>query len=187
MDSEESVIATVRMFGGNFAPRGWALCEGQLLAISSNSALFSLIGTIYGGDGRTTFALPDLRGRIALGNGDGPGLSGVNMGQRGGGEQSFLNQTNLPPHTHGHTAKVSNTNASVSTPVAGNSIATPGTASARAFAATDGFVAGAPNVATNGSTVTIGDTGGSIPVNNEQPFLGLNYIICLVGIYPSRN
>ena len=96
----EPFIGEIRIFGFNFAPRGWALCDGQLLPISQNSALFSLLGTIYGGDGRTTFALPDLRGRAALHEGTGPGLSPRQLGQRSGSETNTLTVNQLPPHTH---------------------------------------------------------------------------------------
>lgn len=97
---QDGMIAEIRMFGGNFAPRTWAFCDGQLLPISQNQALFSLIGTIYGGDGRTTFALPDLRGRVAVHPGQGPGLSDYRVGQKGGSETNTLNVTQLPSHNH---------------------------------------------------------------------------------------
>ncbi|MEX1309383.1 MAG: tail fiber protein, partial [Candidatus Sulfomarinibacteraceae bacterium] len=93
-------IGQIQLFGFNFPPRGWAFCEGQLLAISSNTALFSLLGTTFGGDGRTTFGLPDLRGRSAVGVGNGPGLSSVSWGQRSGAENVTLNVNTLPSHTH---------------------------------------------------------------------------------------
>ena len=98
--TQEGMIGEVRLFAGNFAPRTWAFCEGQLLAISSNTALFSILGTTYGGDGRTTFGLPDLRGRSAVGPGNGPGLRSYRLGQRGGEEYKTLNITNLPIHSH---------------------------------------------------------------------------------------
>jgi microcystin-dependent protein len=96
----EPFVGEIRMFAGNFAPRGWSFCNGQLMAISQNSALFSLIGTIYGGDGRTTFALPDLRGRVPLHAGEAPGLSHYALGQRGGAEQVALSVEHLPNHNH---------------------------------------------------------------------------------------
>ena len=99
-------IAQIVIFGGNFAPRGWSLCQGQLLAISSHSALFSLIGTIYGGDGRTTCALPDLRGRVPVQHGNGPGLSPVSIGEKGGRENVTLTTLNLPAHSHTLTGQV---------------------------------------------------------------------------------
>ena len=99
----EPTLAEIRMFAGNFAPRGWALCEGQLLPISDNQALFSLLGTIYGGDGRTTFALPDFRGRCPISPGNGPGLPGYNVGQKVGAATTSLTVSNLPPHTHAAT------------------------------------------------------------------------------------
>ena len=96
----DPMLASIMIFAGNFAPRGWAFCDGQLLAISANSALFSLLGTTYGGDGRTTFGLPDLRGRAAIGPRHGPGLSNYALGQRGGVETVTLNITQIPSHTH---------------------------------------------------------------------------------------
>ena len=99
-DPYEPFIGELMTFGGNFCPRGWAAAAGQLLAVSSNDALFSLLGTIYGGDGRTTFGLPDLRGRMAMGDGNGPGLSPRRIGQMGGANQVTLLPSNLPPHSH---------------------------------------------------------------------------------------
>ena len=96
----EPFIAEIRLFAGNFAPRGWAFCDGQLLSISQNTALFSLVGTTYGGDGRTTFALPDLRGRVPVGVRQGSGLSSRNLGERGGAETASLGVDHLPPHSH---------------------------------------------------------------------------------------
>src|SRR6056297_3180065 len=101
----EPFVGEIRMFAGNFAPRGWAFCDGQLLAVSQNDALFSLLGTIYGGDGRTTFALPDMRGRFPLHPGNGPGLPSYRQGQRGGRPELTLNQTELPAHSHSATLK----------------------------------------------------------------------------------
>ena len=112
-------IGQIQMFGGNFAPRGWALCDGQLLAISSNSALFAIIGTIYGGDGRTTFGLPDLRGRMPFHWGSGPGLPNVTIGQKGGNLTTILSVPNLPPHMHTVAAKC-NTNGGTSNDPEGN-------------------------------------------------------------------
>jgi microcystin-dependent protein len=183
----DDVMATLKIFAGNFAPRGWAFCEGQLLAISQNSALFSLLGTIYGGDGRTTFALPDLRGRASFQPGNGPGLSSHNLGAKGGAERNTITNATLPNHSHVGGLHVSNADSTVSTPEAGNSIGTPGAISGRNFVATNGFVAGAPDVVMSGTEIETAHTGGSQSVNNVQPFLAMNYIICMQGIYPSRN
>ena len=178
----EPFIGQLMCVGFNFAPQGWALCQGQLLAISSNQALFSLLGTTYGGDGRTTFALPDLRGRAPIGWGSGPGLQNINLGEKSGTNTTTLNVTNLPAHSHG--LSVSNANASQSAATAGASIATPGTLSGRTFTATDGFNTATPNTLLNAAS--IGSIGGNIPFNNMQPYIGMNWVIALFGIFPSR-
>lgn len=170
----EPMIGEVRIFGGNFAPRGWALCEGQLLAISSNSALFSILGTTYGGDGRTTFGLPDLRGRAAIAPGTGPGLPTYRLGQRGGTYQNVLNVNQLPSHNHAGAVQVNNAEAGESDPTnnflgAAAAYAEEGTANA--------FLGG----------VSVGNTGNNAPVDNMQPYLAINYIIALQGTYPSRS
>ena len=180
----EGTIAEIRFFAGNFAPNSWAFCNGQTLSIASNTALFSLLGTTYGGNGQTTFSLPDFRGRVAVGTGQGPGLSSYTLGQTSGAETFTILNNNFPPHSH----PVSGTIAMKGTAVAG------GTDSPAAnYPAT---LAGTPMYATtnNGSAMgnmqvalTAGLTGSQQPVNNIQPVIGLNYIICLQGIYPSRN
>ncbi|MDQ5929530.1 MAG: hypothetical protein QG594_1309 [Bacteroidota bacterium] len=179
----DGTIGEIRMFAGNFAPKNWAYCQGQLLPISQNAALFSILGTTYGGDGRTTFALPDFRSRVAVGTGTGPGLSSYVLGQKAGSETNTLLQTNLPPHTH--SLNVSNANATIETPETGSTIAVTGTGSPRAFTPELSFNSATPNVALN--PLSVGATGSNIPVNNIQPYLGINYIICLYGIFPSRN
>jgi len=180
-------LAEIVMFGGNFAPRGWALCDGQLLAISQNTALFSLLGTTYGGDGRTTFALPDLRGRAAVHAGTGPGLTNRRLGERSGTEHNILNVTQIPSHSHAASLKVSNADATVSAATQGASIATPGTSDGRSFTGTLGYGAGAPNVDLSAASVTTGNTGGNQSVNNMQPYEVVNYIICMQGAFPSRS
>ncbi|MEA2715731.1 MAG: hypothetical protein QOI99_48 [Actinomycetota bacterium] len=167
----EPFLAEIRMFGGNFAPRGWAMCNGQILPISQNTALFSLLGTTFGGNGQTTFALPDLRGRVPMHTGQGPGLSNVNLGEVGGSESVTLLQTQMPQHSHGVAA--SNGAAGASRP-ANNFLAAGG-----AYApATDGTVM---------NPAMIGVSGGGQPHPNRQPYLGLTFIIALEGIFPSRN
>ena len=183
----EPYIAQVMMFGGNFAIRGWALCDGQIMSIAANNALFSLLGTTYGGDGRTTFALPDLRGRVAIHPGSGPGLSPYRLGVRGGVEHVTLNTTQIPAHSHTAELKVSAGESTVSTAVAGNSISTPGALAGRTFTPTLGFGTAAPTVALNAASVAGGNTGGSLSHPNIQPFLGINHLIALQGLYPSRN
>lgn len=167
-------VGEIRMFGGNFAPAGWALCDGQLLAISENDTLFSLIGTTYGGDGQNTFALPNLQSRVPLHQGQGSGLSSYVIGQSGGVESVTLSTAQLPAHTH--PALCSNgAGSNVSNP-AGATWSTADTASYSSAART-GFM-GTPPI--NSSTA-----GGSQPHDNMIPFLCINYIISLYGIYPS--
>jgi microcystin-dependent protein len=173
-------LGQIIMFGGNFAPRGWAFCSGQLLPINSNQALFSILGTTYGGDGRTTFGLPDLRGRVPMQEGTGPGLSNHRLGAKGGAETSQLTTANLPPIP----LKVSSANATQSVATAGSSIATPGSLSGRTFTATEGFNTSTPDVALNGASV---QGGNSTPVNNMQPYQVVNFIIALQGTFPSRS
>lgn len=172
----EPFIAEIKMFAGNFAPRGFAYCDGQLLAISQNTALFSLVGTIYGGDGRTTLGLPDLRGRVPMHPGSGPGLSSRSLGQKAGSETNTLNATNLPPHHH-----------AVSPPAAsgeGQNVEPDG---AYPAAGEEPVKPYASTSSTTLATYDTGDTGSGVPVNNVQPFQCVNFIIALVGIFPSRN
>lgn len=175
----DPLLGQISMFAGNFAPRGWALCDGQLLAISSNTALFSLLGTTYGGDGRTTFALPDLRGRAPIHAGTGPGLSNRRLGTRGGQEVHTLTINEMPSHNHASNINVAST--------VGRGEGT--TQPQDAFIAEGGSYSSQPtaNAHLNPSSVTAGNTGGGLPHNNMQPYLPINYIIALVGIFPSRN
>lgn len=177
-------LAEIIMFGGNFAPRGWAKCEGQLLPISQYSALFSILGTMYGGDGRTTFALPDLRGRTPIGVGHGPGLSDYRQGPGGGHEQVYLNVTNLPSHNHMATGTIK---ASFTPPTGGGSLSNPNGANLSSSGETI-YTNNAANVnmATNNVTVTVGNTGGNIPFSVVQPWCAVQFIIALQGIFPSR-
>ena len=188
-------IGQIVMFGGNFAPRSWAFCDGQLLAISQNTALFSILGTTYGGDGRTTFALPDLRGRAAIHPGTGPGLSNIRLGQRGGAETHTMTVSQMANHSHNVVFSSGSVNASVSIPA----IADEGTSDEaegnilasgidKLYAApSSGNVSLSPvNAPVVGSTNTL-PTVGQQPFNIRNPFEGINYIICLFGIFPSRN
>lgn len=170
----EPFVGEIRMFAGNFAPRGWAFCDGQLLAVSQNDALFSLLGTIYGGDGRTTFGLPDLRGRIPIHAGTGPGLSQRRLGAKSGVEQVTLTANQLPSHTH--TLQASTDLADQTAPQ-GNVVAQTATLSLYAQEPID----------TNMSAAAITSVGGSRTHSNLQPFVCINFIIALLGIYPSRN
>jgi microcystin-dependent protein len=172
----EPFVGQICLFGFDFPPRGWAICAGQLLPISRYQALFSLIGTRYGGDGRTTFALPDLRGRVAVGSGQGPGLTNYTQGQQSGSERVTLLVSEMPTHTHLMTA--STDGQSSGTP-AGNSLGSAGRGGG-----TNVYAAGAANPVPMASAVT--SAGGNMPHNNLQPLLALNYCIALEGIYPSR-
>lgn len=173
-------IAQITMFAGNFAPRSWAFCDGQLLPISSNTSLFSLLGTTYGGDGRTTFGLPDLRGRAPIGPRTGPGLTPRSLGQKSGAENTTLSINNMPQHNH----TVTVTQGLNSKEAPADSISPVGTAHAQAEAftteAADSSLGAPPNV-------TIGNSGSSQGFNNMQPYLVINFIIALQGIFPSRN
>lgn len=168
----EPFIGEIRPFPYTFAPRGWAFCQGQILPIAQNTALFSLLGTTYGGNGQTTFALPDLQGRCALSAGQGPGLSSYDLGQRAGAPAISLQSSQIPAHNHllGVTPSVA-----TSTDPVGNLPAL----STRPAYLSPGNGLLAPGALAN--------TGGSQPHNNQMPFLGIGYCIALVGIFPSRN
>ncbi|WP_298295529.1 tail fiber protein [uncultured Litoreibacter sp.] len=173
-------LAQIVMFGSNFAPRSWAFCDGQLLPISQNSALFSLLGTIYGGDGRTSFGLPEMRGRVPIHAGNGPGLSPRRLGERGGSESETLTQAQIPQHNHNVTMRADSRSGNTDNP-AGNIISTgSGTTLFRPNSARDDV-----NMASD--ALTQNNVGGSQSHNNMQPFIAVNYIIALQGIFPSRN
>jgi microcystin-dependent protein len=173
--SQEGFIGEIRMFAGNFAPRNWAFCDGQILSIAQNTALFSLLGTTYGGNGQTTFALPDLRGRVAIHPGSGPGLTPRVQGEVGGTETNTLTVAQLPAHNHTVNASTADGDQNVPT----NNL--PGNTKAL----DKEYVSTAANTTMNPSM--IGVTGQGQPVNNVQPYGTVNYIICLYGIYPSRD
>jgi microcystin-dependent protein len=184
-------LSMILLWGCNFAPNGWAFCQGQLLAISQNAALFSLLGTTFGGNGTTNFGLPDFRGRIPVGAGQGPGLSTYVLGQPGGAESVTLNVNQIPAHLHpvslSLTISVSNAAGSNSTPAANNSLAAMNDPDSGD--AINGYGTGSPNTPINtGATASgnTGATGGSQPHTNIQPYLTVNYIIALAGIFPSR-
>jgi len=174
----EPFIGEIRIFAGNFAPNGWALCQGQLLPIAQNTALFSILGTTYGGDGRTNFALPDLRGRVVLSFGNGQGLSPYVLGQVGGAETQTLTQQQMPAHSHSvgatETVTTEDPKGAVPAKTTGPSI---GSAPKIYGASSDG---------TTMNPAMIGQTGGGQPVSILQPYLAINYIIALQGVYPSR-
>lgn len=172
----EGVIAQILLFAGNFAPKSWAFCNGAILPISSNTALFSLLGTTYGGNGTTNFALPDLRGRVAIGAGQGPGLSNYQLGQAGGHESVTLTLNEMPNHTHAVNVPTTDGPGSTEDPT-GNILALQNASVFAAASAASGSYGG----------VTVGATGGNAPIPTVSPYLALNYVICLYGIYPSRN
>jgi len=166
-------LGEIEIVGFNFAPTGWATCDGQLLSIASNTALFSLLGTQFGGDGIHNFALPDLRGRMAIGLGQGPGLQSYVIGETGGEEQVTLTVGQMPAHTH----RAMGSSASAdSTAVGGNVWGTT---------AVFLYSSGSPSVSMN--PLAIGGVGGSLPHENRPPFLVMNFIIALQGIFPSRS
>ncbi|GAB3881894.1 phage tail protein [Spirosoma agri] len=178
----DEYMGIVKLFAGNFPIKGWAFCNGQLLSISQNSALYSLLGNTYGGDGVSTFALPDLRGRTAVGFGSGPGLQNYNLGEAGGTESVTLTNNQLPVHTHSLNATTNS----------GTQVSPSGVLLAAATGADEGgtsvtvstYANGSPN--TSLSPNSIGGAGGNQPHENRQPYLGLNYIICTEGLYPPR-
>lgn len=177
----EPFIGQIIMFAGNFAPRGWALCDGQFLAISDNSALFSILGTTYGGDGRTTFGLPDLRGRVPMHAGSGPGRTPRPLGSAGGTESNTLNINQLPSHSHTASGKVQTQASSKQ----GDDSNPKGKYAA---ASNEPQYSESPDILMGESDVdiTVENTGGNAPINNLQPFQCINYIIALQGVYPSR-
>ncbi|HKJ79891.1 MAG TPA: tail fiber protein [Prolixibacteraceae bacterium] len=170
----EPFIAEIRIFAGNFAPRSWAFCDGQLLPVSQNTALFSLIGTTYGGDGRTTTALPNLQGRAPMHPGRGPGLTARTLGQNTGVETVLLNANQIP--SHNHVLNVCEETGDSNIPE-GNSFAKSAIPIASVYS-------NQPPDKTGG---TAGNAGGGQSHNNMQPYLSLNYIIALQGLYPSRS
>ncbi|MCW3104208.1 MAG: phage tail protein [Bacteroidetes bacterium] len=178
----EGTMAVVTCFGADFAPKNWASCSGQLLPIAQNQALFSLLGTTFGGNGINTFALPDLRGRTPIGTGQGAGLPNVALGQVQGTEATILNIGNMPAHVHDGAVSIrlqaDNTAADSADPANETPSIFPGmyaTAGANATMTAPAY------------SVTIGAAGGSQPVSILEPYLTLNYIICMYGLFPSRN
>ncbi len=169
----EPFVGEIRMFAGNFAPRGWAFCDGQLLSVSQNDALFSLLGTIYGGDGRTTFGLPDLRGRVPIHAGSGPGLSPRRLGAKSGAEKVTLTVNQMP--SHGHALQGTSAFVDQTTP----QDRAPARSPAGDIWATDFSPV-------NLNTASISKVGGSRSHTNLMPFLCIHFIIALFGIYPSR-
>ena len=182
----EGTIAEIRMFGGNFAPKYWAFCQSQVLSIAQNTALFSLLGTTYGGNGQTTFALPDLRGRIPIGAGQGGGLSNYSLGELSGSEDNTILNSNFPAHVHPLNGSITMR----STAAAGESDTPqgkyPATLTGTEMYATTNNGSSLGNM----NTALTADPAGQAsptPVNNMQPVMGMYYIICMSGVYPARN
>ena len=178
-------MGLIQPFGFNFAPRGWATCSGQLIAIQQNSALFSLLGTYYGGNGTSNFALPDLRGRVAVGQGQGPGLSPYTIGEVTGTETTTLTSQQMPMHNHMMT--VTSAAATASAPSGSELIGAPNGEDSNLGAVTVKMYAPAGGAQVQLAPQTIGMSGGSQPFSVLQPLLCINYSIALQGIFPSRN
>lgn len=177
----DQFVAEIRMFGFNFAPTGWAFCDGQLLPLSQNTALFSLLGTTYGGNGKSTFALPNLQGSAAMHAGQGPGLSPRFLGEQSGSQTVTLLESEMPVHSHtlSVTTSVGTTNASTSNQLArGMSGNIQSSSQARLYSTA------APQTAMHPQAMTV--TGGSLPHNNMMPYCTLNFCIALQGIFPPR-
>ena len=178
--AQEPFIGQITWFAGNFAPRGWAFCDGQPLLISQNQALFSILGTTYGGDGRTTFALPDMRGRSPVHEGSGPGLPTVRLGEKGGATSFTMTQNQMPSHTHTSAIKALEEDAVLSEPNSSAVLAIhPGGPS---YAPSDGA-----EIAISPNSVLTNNTGGGQAVNLRSPYTSVNCIIALVGVFPPRN
>ena len=181
------MIGEIRMFAGNFAPKNWAFCQGAIISIASNTALFSILGTTYGGNGTTTFALPNLSSRFAVGAGQGPGLSNIALGQMAGSENVTLTSGNLPAHTHMAVFNVNSSNGNQATPLnnfpsaMSYRVSQPGYTIQGAMYGTD--TTGAKMAA---DFVTTGPAGNNQPIAIMNPYLGMNYVICMYGIFPSR-
>lgn len=180
----EPYLGNITVFAGNFAPRSWMFCQGQLLAISQYDALFALIGTTYGGDGQTTFALPDLRSRVAVHAGQGQGLSQYVIGQAAGTENVTLLSTNLPMHTHNvNSFTVSQTASTASTSGVSNPQGAYPASGAQVYAnSSDGN-----HMAPYTSVTTTPIAGSNQPLSILQPYMAMNYVIAVEGIFPSRN
>jgi microcystin-dependent protein len=176
-------LGAVKIFAGNFAIKGYAFCAGQLLSIQQNAALFSLLGTAFGGNGVTNFQLPDLRGRLPIGQGAGPGLSPRTMGEISGSESVTILSNNVPSHTHTLNASATQGTTNVPGPslVTGTLAAAPTDMGFYVHSTQTGYTAETMNV------TALGLQGGNLPHNNIQPSMGINYLIALQGIFPSRS
>lgn len=176
--ASDPFIGQIQMVGFNFAPRGWAFCDGQILPITQHTALFSLLGTTYGGDGRTTFGLPDLRGRVAIHPGNGPGLSSYSWGERGGVETVTLTQGQMPSHNHTAVLRGKDDRGDNATPNENSLAGKKGTKI---------YSSETPDVNLHVDSINIGDAGGNQAHENRMPYLSVYHTIALEGIFPSRN
>jgi microcystin-dependent protein len=180
--AQEQYLGEIRLFAGTFAPKGWALCQGQLLPINQNQALFSLLGTTYGGNGTTTFALPDYRGRAAV-----SASTMYPQGTKTGTETITLTAANIPTHSHNEPIKVSSAKANTNIPTTNSSIASPAITVNSVTRDILGYNVSAPNTPLQGTASTTAGNLSPTPINVMQPSIALNYIIALTGIFPSRN
>lgn len=199
----EGTVGEIRMFAGNFAPRTWAFCQGQLVAIQSNTALFSILGSQYGGNGTVTFGLPNFAGRVVIGSGQGRGLSTYDNGEIGGTANQSVLTTEMPAHVHSVTFQQpitgtvtlngatggGNTTQPDGALISGDgssSLFAPGGGNTAPMANTSISVSG--NFSITPPTVSaVSVAGGSVPHNNIQPYLGMNYLVCMYGVFPARN
>ena len=173
----EPFLGQIKMFAGNFAPVGWAFCHGQLVSTRDNEALFSLLGTIYGGDGRTTFALPDLRGRIPIQFGQGIGLPNYNIGAKAGTETVNMTVSQMSAHNHGHVRALE---------ALGTAVTPAGNVTAEDSNSINIYAPDNAATATTIASEAVSSVGGGASIDNVMPFLCINYIIATVGVYPSR-
>lgn len=177
----DGTIGEIRLFAATFAPKNWWYCDGTIVAIRSNTALFAILGTTYGGDGQTTFALPNLKGRTAIGSGQGAGLSYYPLGAIAGTNSVALNITNLPPHTHAATANIA-------IPAFGDE-GTAGSPSGNILAALASMYSSDPPdtpLKPASYSLQVGINGANQPISLTEPYIGMNYIICMYGVFPSR-
>lgn len=179
---DDELMGVIKVFAGNFPPRGYMFCNGALLSISQNTALFSILGTTYGGDGISTFALPNLNGRFPIGTGNSTTGQSYELGEEDGTPTNTILSSNMP--SFASQLKVSSSNATTATPSAMTSLAVSGTQAGRDFIAVPSFVDAAPDTVIYPQSVVY--IGQNLPVNNMPPYVGINYIICVEGIYPSR-
>lgn len=180
--AQDSYASEIRIFAGNFAPVGWAFCDGSLLQIADYDTLFILLGTTYGGDGQTTFALPDLRGRVPVHSGAGPGPTIYQLAQLSGSEKTIIDIANMPAHNHDLQLMISDQRATTAVPTANSSIAPSGIVSGRGYRPNASFNNQAPNIILD--NIPTSSTGGNQPISIVKPFQTLHYIISLYGVFP---